>query len=66
MLNSMNELAQPLGLALIAIALGAAAVFAMRSRFDPRWGRLAVVVLVVILIALIGLVAYSVFLSPFD
>ncbi len=62
----MNELAQPLGLALIAIALGAAAVFATRSRFDPRWGRLAVVVLTVILVALIGLVAYSVFLSPFD
>jgi hypothetical protein len=62
----MNELAQPIGLTLIAIAIGAATLFAARGRFDPRWGRLAVLVLVVMLIALVGLVAYSVFLSPFD
>lgn len=65
MLSSINEFAQPFGLALIAIAVGAAAVFARRSGFDPRWGSLAAAVLVVILIALVGLVAYSVFLSPF-
>lgn len=60
MVVRMNELPQALGLALIAVALGAGAVFAMRGRLAPAWGRIAAVVLVVILIALVGLVANSV------
>lgn len=64
--HSMNAVAQPLGLVLIAMALGAAALFATRSRFDPRWGRFAIVVVAAILTALVGLVAYSVVVSPMD
>ena len=64
----MNGLAQPLGLSLIAIAVGAfiVRIAAVRGLVDRRWGFVAVAVIMALLACLFGLIAYYVLLGPFD
>jgi uncharacterized membrane protein YhaH (DUF805 family) len=63
----MSDLAEPIGLTLIGIAVGVFVLrLALRRQADRRWSQLAAMVIVLILVGLFGLVVVSALAIPFD